>query len=305
MGRAMDRERLVAGHETRIKARSMTPATPDSGHPPVRSRAAWSRGGPARLRFAASGPALALAAGLGTPAASRAIAELWDVPVESALIGVGFVVALASLVAGWVLGHRVDKLTDEARRDPVTRVGNRRHWEECLAHEVAAAARARMPLSLLMLDVDNLKKLNDAGGHVSGDLALSIVGDVLNDTCRSRDVAARFGGDEFAILLPRTRASEARVVAERVRSELARRRSQYRAPLDSLLTVSIGICDLATLDEPRPHLLFDAADRALYLAKERGRNRVEVAERPPSTSTVIVLDEQRRRLRKKPTTQSG
>ncbi len=226
-------------------------------------------------------------------------------PYEAALIGVGFAVALGFLVAGWAVGRRVDRLAEEARRDPVTKVGNRRHWEECLAHEVDRAGRAKMPLSLLMLDVDNLKKLNDAGGHGAGDLALSLVGDVLNDTSRSRDVAARFGGDEFAILLPRTRASEARVVAERIRSELANRRRAHGAPLDELLTVSIGICDLVSIEEPRPHLLFDAADRALYAAKQAGRDRVVVFEKTPTASTVIDLDARRRARKKQSTRSSG
>ncbi|MBX3225312.1 MAG: GGDEF domain-containing protein [Labilithrix sp.] len=216
----------------------------------------------------------------------------------------GFVVALGFLAAGWALGRRVDRLSDEARRDPVTKVGNRRHLEECLAHEVDRAARAKMPLSLLMIDVDNLKQLNDGSGHGVGDRALSIVGDVLNDTCRSRDVAARFGGDEFAVLLPRTRAAEARIVAERIRTQLAARRRTHDAPLDKLLTVSIGICDLGSIDAPRAQLLLEAADRALYAAKQAGRDRIIIFERTPPTSTVILLDE-RRRSRKKHTRFSG
>ena len=262
-------------------------------------------GAHARHRFAIAGVALALAAGLGTPALARTVAQAWRLPYEASLIGVGFLVALGFLIAGWAVGRRVDRLAEEARRDPVTKVGNRRHWEECLAHEVDRAAKAKMPLSLLMVDVDNLKKLNDVGGHGAGDLALSIVGDVLNDTCRSRDVAARFGGDEFAILLPRTRASEAKTVAERIRTELAQRRRAHGAPLDKLLTVSIGICDLISIDEPRPHLLFDAADRALYAAKQAGRDRIEVFQKAPTTSTVIVLDERRRARKKHPSRSSG
>lgn len=290
----------------------MKPATPR-----MRAGSHMRTGARARHRFALAGVALALAAGLGTPALARALAHAWRLPIEVALIGVGFLVALGFLVVGWIVGRRVDRLADEARRDPVTKVGNRRHWEECLAHEVERASTAKMPLSLLMLDVDNLKTLNDAGGHVVGDLALSIVGEVLNDTCRSRDVAARFGGDEFAILLPRTRASEARVVAERIRSEVAQRRRPHGSPLDRLLTVSIGICDLdsvvqaaqaaAPAERAHPHLLFDAADRALYLAKQAGKDRIEVFfDKMPltSTSAVIVLDE-RRRTRKKSSRFSG
>jgi diguanylate cyclase (GGDEF)-like protein len=225
-------------------------------------------------------------------------------PIEAALIAVGFIVALGFLAAGWTIGRRVDRLSEEARRDPVTKVGNRRHWEECLVQEVANAARARMPLSLLVVDVDNLKTLNDVGGHVAGDLALKLVGQVLNDTCRSRDVAARFGGDEFAVLLPRTRASEARVVAERIRAALLELRAQHGSPVDSLLTISAGISELDLLDEPTPYLLVDAADRALYAAKQAGRNRVEIFDRGPTHSTVIVLSEARRN-RKRRTTRSG
>lgn len=252
------------------------------------------RGTRARHRFAIGGLALALAAALGTPALARAITTVWSMPIEASLIGVGLFVALGFLAAGWLIGRRVDRLWDASRRDPVTKVGNRRHWEECLEHEVMAAARARMPLSLLVVDVDHLKKLNDEGGHEAGDRALAIVGDVLNDTCRSRDIPARFGGDEFAVLLPRTHASEARILAERIRAELASRRRSQKAPLDQLLTVSIGICDLAQLDEARSDLLFSCADRALYVAKEGGRDRVEVYYAPPRGSTVIHLDDVRR-----------
>lgn len=183
----------------------------------------------------------------------------------------------------------------------MTCVGNRRHWEQCLRAEVDRATRSRMPLSVLMVDLDNLKRLNDAHGHGCGDRALALVGEVLRDTCRSRDVAARFGGDEFALLLPRTRSSEARVVAERIRSELARRRLGLGAPLESSVTVSIGIADLDGLpagsradSEATATSLFEFADRALYAAKSAGRDRIEVLE-IPCVSGVIRLDEHRTR----------
>jgi diguanylate cyclase (GGDEF)-like protein len=260
-----------------------------------------SNGARAQHRFAVAGVFLALAAGLGTPALARSLSHSFPrLPIEAALVGVGFLVALGFLAVGWVLGRRVDRLSDEARRDPVTRVGNRRHLEECLSHEVERAAKAKMPLSLLMLDVDNLKKLNDAGGHGAGDSALSLVGEVLNSTCRSRDVAARFGGDEFAVLLPRTRASEARTVAERIRTVLAERRRAHSDLLDKLVTVSIGISDLDSIEAPRAHQLFDAADRALYAAKQAGRDRVEIANARMVGSTVISLDARRRARKKTP-----
>jgi diguanylate cyclase (GGDEF)-like protein len=253
----------------------------------------------ARHRFALAGLALALAAGIGTPWLARSLALVSTLPIEPALIGVGFVFAFAFMIAGWALGRRIEAMADEARRDPMTRVGNRRHWDESLTDEVARAAAANMPLALVLVDVDRLKQINDRGGHEVGDRALSIVAEVLRDTSRSRDVAARLGGDEFALLLPRTRSSEALVLADRIRAELARRRAAAGEPIESLLTVSIGICDLASIEEPRPDLLFRRADRALYAAKTSGRNRVEVVECERETSRVIDLDAARRRARKR------
>jgi diguanylate cyclase (GGDEF)-like protein len=198
---------------------------------------------------------------------------------------------------GWSVGRRVDTLTHASLEDAMTRVGNRRHWEERLAEELDRAVTSRMPLSVLVLDVDNLKKLNDQHGHAIGDKALAIVGDVLLETCRSRDVPARFGGDEFAVLLPRTRSAEAKVVAERIRTALARRRALLGAPIDSLLTVSIGISDLEAIREPHADLLFESADQALYAAKEGGRDRIEVKQ-PQCISGIICLDERRQAKQK-------
>gem|GEM_PF-2103737 len=275
---------------------------PAAVHAPSSRPPRVDSGAGARFRFAIGGLGLALAASLGAPAVAETSAGWLSAPLEPMLVAAATLVAMGFLAIGWVLGSRFDALTDEARRDPVTRVGNRRHWEECLAREVTRAATARMPLSLLMVDVDNLKKLNDTAGHAAGDAALELVGAVLNETCRSRDVAARFGGDEFAILLPRTRASEALVVAERIRAEIARRRGAHApASLGEAVTVSIGIADLDSIREPRPHLLFDAADRALYVAKQNGRDRIEVfaARSPKSAGPRIILLDERRRSRKR------
>ncbi|MDB4937916.1 MAG: hypothetical protein JWP87_4888 [Labilithrix sp.] len=244
----------------------------------------------ARMRFALGGLALAATIAIGAT-----ILAQWLAPAAAT-----FASAAVVLVAvGLELGRRIDILERTTREDPMTRVANRRHWETCLRREVDRALGSRMPLSVVMIDVDNLKRLNDAHGHGCGDRALALVGEVLRDTCRSRDVAARFGGDEFAVLLPRTRVSEARVLAERIRAELARRRAAPSAPLDLLVTVSIGIADLdgvpnagRSSDAAIADLLFESADRALYVAKSRGRDRIEAA-CVPCISGVIRLDEAR------------
>jgi diguanylate cyclase (GGDEF)-like protein len=246
----------------------------------------------ARVRFAAGGLVVAFALATGAWLLSQ-----WS-PLGAEIAT--FVVGAAVLVGvGVRIGRRVDALERSSREDPMTSVGNRRHWEASLRQEVDRALRSRMPLSVLMVDLDNLKLLNDAHGHGCGDRALALVGQVLRDTCRSRDVAARFGGDEFAVLLPRTRISEARVVAERIRSELARRRTLLGAPFDANVSVSIGVADLDAVpaagrssDAATADLLFESADRALYTAKSRGRDRIESIE-VPCISGVIRLDEHR------------
>jgi diguanylate cyclase (GGDEF)-like protein len=239
-----------------------------------------------RQRFALAGFALAIAAGFAGPA----LAGATGLPIEAALT---MLLAVGFTSLGLSVGRRVDALMHASLEDAMTRVGNRRHWEERLGEELGRAVSSRMPLSVLLLDVDKLKKLNDQHGHALGDKALALVGDVLLETCRSRDVPARFGGDEFAVLLPRTRSGEAKVVAERIRSALARRCTLLGAPFDSLLTVSIGISDLEAIRDPRCDLLFESADQALYAAKEGGRDRIGV--KPPQLiSGVICLDERRK-----------
>ncbi len=207
--------------------------------------------------------------------------------------GLFLLTASALVVFGTRLERKLDELRRGALEDPVTRVGTRRHWEDSFRTEVERAIESRMPLSLLIVDVDHLKALNDAQGHACGDRALSVVGNVLRTTCRSRDVAARFGGDEFAVLLPRTRASEALVVAERMRAEIAKHRTLGNLPV----TVSIGVADLGhAVPTPSRETLFAAADAALYRAKQGGRDRVKVAFKQ-CTSGVIFLDERRPRRR--------
>jgi diguanylate cyclase (GGDEF)-like protein len=235
----------------------------------------------ARSRFALCGIAIALVVALAAPLIARAL----GIAVEAAVfvVGAGFAIGV-----GWCFGKRFETLERHSLEDPVTHVGNRRHWDERLEAEVGRATSSRMPLSLLLLDVDELKKLNDAHGHGCGDRALQLVGRALLSTCRSRDVAARFGGDELAVLLPRTRASEAKVVAERIRTEIARRRPE----LALRVTVSIGVADLEGAASATSAALFEAADAALYRAKRDGRDRVHV-HMPVLSSGVIRLDEVR------------
>jgi diguanylate cyclase (GGDEF)-like protein len=154
--------------------------------------------------------------------------------------------------------------------DSLTGLLNRRYLDERLVEEMTRARRHSSAITLMMIDVDNFKSYNDSFGHPAGDLALKMVSTALKDTLRADDVAARFGGEEFAILLPRTNAEEAAVIAERIRM-----RVEHTAFPNRRITISIGIASQSN-DFETPKDWVTAADMALYEAKHLGRNNVQV-----------------------------
>jgi diguanylate cyclase (GGDEF)-like protein len=178
------------------------------------------------------------------------------------------------LLHAWTQARKVARLESLARTDALTGLHNFRALQSKLDEEFARAARYAEPLALLLVDLDNLKALNDQYGHDAGNAALRAMGDVFREELREVDFAARFGGDEFVSLLPHQTATEARVVAERLRERLTTRPWPWPQPL----TVSIGIAAMeGTVHGQEPASLLAAADTALYRAKNLGRNRVEVA----------------------------
>ena len=179
------------------------------------------------------------------------------------LVSTSFVFA----VLGYALGSQQDLLIETAVTDPLTGLYNRRHMEDRLREEMARAARHQQPLSLLLIDLDGLKTINDREGHEAGDKALKAVAESLRKGCRISDVAARFGGDEFTVLAPATAAPEALKLAERIRSAL--KEQTPGAPF----TVSIGVTDNGYGSVEQPATLYASADRALYTAKEAGRDQ--------------------------------
>jgi diguanylate cyclase (GGDEF)-like protein len=169
------------------------------------------------------------------------------------------------------------RLAEGALQDPLTGLYNRRHLEERLASELAAAQRHGRPVSLLMADVDHFKAINDAHGHLAGDEALKMLAFVLRGAVRKEDVLARYGGEEFVIVARETPLEGAESLAERIRRAVERSRCAWQGQ-DLGVTVSIGVTMSVGAAEfvagRTERDLIEAADRALYLAKQGGRNRV-------------------------------
>lgn len=168
----------------------------------------------------------------------------------------------------------VDRLRAQATIDPLTGCHNRRGFDEILAVELARAKRYERPLSVVLLDIDRFKQINDDFGHEVGDHALQRIGRAVRHTFRSTDSACRYGGEEFALVFPETGKEEAARLAERLRMLIESLPPNAEVP--RAMTASFGVAAYPDDAEEGVEVM-RAADRALYLAKARGRNRVETA----------------------------
>jgi two-component system cell cycle response regulator len=186
------------------------------------------------------------------------------------------VALLEQFAAHAALVARNATLLEQVRRlaavDGLTGVANRRTFEETLEHEVARAGRSGEPVTLVMLDVDHFKRLNDVLGHQTGDAVLVAIGRELGENLRPFDTAARYGGEEFAVIIPGCSVEESSVAAERVRRTAA-------ASCPVSVTLSAGAATLPDHAADASQLV-RAADDALYASKRSGRDRLTIAERP-------------------------
>lgn len=170
-------------------------------------------------------------------------------------------------------------LEESATLDPLTSLWNRRVFAERLEDEMARHARYGHKVSLMMMDIDALKDVNDRLGHLAGDRVLTAVSDLLRESLRTTDIASRYGGDEFALILPSVGKTEAFAAAEKLRTlveSMALRVHRDGHTEDVAVRVSIGVASAGTAAND-PIGLIEAADRALYEAKEAGRNQVRLA----------------------------
>ncbi|MBA3514517.1 MAG: diguanylate cyclase [Pyrinomonadaceae bacterium] len=187
---------------------------------------------------------------------------------------IGPQVALALERAEWQ--ERATEFQLMSITDPLTGLLNRRYLQERMNEEVNRSKRYDYPMSFLMIDIDDFKSYNDLNGHPAGDQALQITAHCLKVALRSADVACRYGGEEFGILLPHTPLNEASVIAERMRQRVAETVFPHgKSQPVGMVTISIGISTIFK-NVDTPDRVIAAADRALYNAKRKGKNRIEL-----------------------------
>jgi diguanylate cyclase (GGDEF)-like protein len=196
--------------------------------------------------------------------------------IASALAYVVLVLALHATLATLVVGRLLDELRRLSLHDALTGLLNRRAMEERLHAQLRSSRRSHEPFAVMMLDLDYFKRINDRFGHAVGDLALQHVAKLLLGALRDADKLARFGGEEFVILMPATTLAQAEPLAERLRSLLAAQPLRTDN-LDVPRSVSIGVAEWLTAEDDFAQLL-QRADAALFQAKVQGRNCVVMAD---------------------------
>ncbi len=185
-----------------------------------------------------------------------------------------------------------ERLVISGLTDPLTELHNRRYLDRRLDEELARANRYKQPMSCLFVDADNFKQINDNFGHKAGDIALRELASRIRSQLRTNDIATRYGGEEFALLLPQTALEEALLLAERIRLEVAATPISLPDGTKIRLTVSIGVSETLPMlgkthhKELGEHLLANA-DEAVYLAKTNGRNRIEYLKQAHTRQTSL------------------
>jgi diguanylate cyclase len=222
----------------------------------------------------------------------------WEPPVGvtimrllacTGLMGLASAVGLAVRVKNEMLEQQVllASYMSEARTDPLTGLANRRALDEELERRIAQWQRRGTVLSLLLVDIDHFKRFNDRHGHLAGDEMLCLVARSLCDTLRKMDLVTRYGGEEFAVVLPTTNLEEAIRAAERVRQSVSESVVTFQGQ-ELRDTVSVGIAQVTEADDALS--LVGRADEALYAAKKAGRNRAYFHDGKTSRPIAMLSD---------------
>ncbi|KYN88802.1 histidine kinase [Vibrio cidicii] len=193
-----------------------------------------------------------------------------DVHQISFLLSIALILALGFTFPLMVNARLVINIYNTSLLDPLTNLYNRRAMEDMVPRELSRVERTHSELSIILLDIDHFKQVNDQYGHQVGDVTLAGIGQLLNTHLRGQDLSFRIGGEEFLILLPDTNLDSALVVAEKLRQIMSE--TQFSAKQQEPCTASFGVAQLLQHDEWDS--LLNRADAALYLAKRKGRNRV-------------------------------
>lgn len=190
--------------------------------------------------------------------------------------------ALAALVAERTreLTEANNKLEELSNTDGLTGIANRRSFDRALEDEWKRGQRAHWPVSLVILDVDHFKHFNDHYGHLAGDACLQALARALKAGRRAGELLARFGGEEFVVLLPNTKADDALEAAQRIQHEIWALAIAHTGTPPGIVTASFGVASMIPAAERLPEQLVQQADEALYLAKRGGRNRLHTAQEP-------------------------
>jgi diguanylate cyclase (GGDEF)-like protein len=191
----------------------------------------------------------------------------WGVLAAGILASIVLFLLTIALVAAWNRAHHL------SMRDPLTGLYNRRYLEETMGRELPRARRLGESVGVIVLDIDHFKKLNDTYGHDAGDLVLERTGELLRAATRNSDIACRFGGEEFAVILPGATLLVARNRAEAIRASLESMKVDFGGQEIGPLTISAGVASMPPHGQDWTYVLHQA-DRALYTAKQAGRNKV-------------------------------
>lgn len=201
--------------------------------------------------------------------------------------GVGIGIVLEALTLAFIISYRIKilegirakqaELTKQASTDPLTQLYNRRYFFTESNYMIEKAKNNNESLSIIIVDIDHFKTVNDQYGHKAGDLVLVDVANIFHQLSRDQDLIARFGGEEFVVILPNTNTTEAQACAERIRQGIEKHSVNLGDELTLNVTVSLGVAELDIMANEAIESAVDRADKALYKAKTLGRNRVCMA----------------------------